>query len=653
MEKLGRNDRCPCGSGKKYKQCCMASNVEDPRPTTSPTGQMFQMALDQHRMGQARQAEQLCQQILRAQPRHADALNLAGVIAGQSGHYEIAVEHLKKAIEISPNRVAYYSNLGLSLQGMGRVEEAIDCYERALKLNPNLAEALNSLGHLRQSERDLDAAVGYYRRAIECKPNYAEAHYNLGKALEERYELDASIASYEQALSLRPHYAEALNNLGFVMQLQGRLDLAAERYRQAFSLGLNNSGAYSNYLMMRQYDPAYTREAMFADHLAFADRFEAPLRARWPRHANPRDSERRLNIGFVSGDFRQHPVGYFLESVLSELDREQLNITLYATHPQIDALTERLRAGALQWSEMDKLSDEQAAESVRADGIDILVDLSGHTAGNRMQLFARKPAPVQVTWLGYWSTTGLRAIDYILCDRRGVPEDEKAFFVEEPWYLPNTRLCFTPPEHDVAVAELPALSAGHITFGCFNNLTKMSDAVVALWSRILHETENSMLLLKTKQLEDEHLQEKTRQRFAVHGIGAERLSMEGHTDRADYLAAYHRIDFALDPFPFTGATTSSEGIWMGVPFVTLRGGQLISRQGETILHNLGLGDWVANDEEDYLARALRHAADLNGLAQLRAQLRPRLLASPLCDAPRFARHLEAAFRAMWRRYCES
>jgi predicted O-linked N-acetylglucosamine transferase (SPINDLY family) len=303
------------------------------------------------------------------------------------------------------------------------------------------------------------------------------------------------------------------------------------------------------------------------------------------------------------------------------------------------------------WKSLVGLSDDRAAHRVREDAIDILVDLSGHTAHNRLRLFARKPAPVQVTWLGYPATTGLQAMDYILCDRYVAPANESDHFVEKPWYLPNTYLCLTPPQDEIAVGALPALTKGRVTFGCFNNLTKMNDAVVALWAQVLHAVPGSRLFLKTNQLNDPSLQRATLSRFADRGIAADRLTLEGASSHADYLATYNRVDIALDPFPFTGGTTSVEGLWMGVPVITKRGDRFIAHQGESILHNVGLPDWIAADNEAYVAIAVARAADLSGLATLRAKLRSRLLASPLCDAPLFARNLEAAFRGMWQAYC--
>jgi predicted O-linked N-acetylglucosamine transferase (SPINDLY family) len=385
--------------------------------------------------------------------------------------------------------------------------------------------------------------------------------------------------------------------------------------------------------------------------LAFAERFEAPLRAHWPSHDNDRDPQRRLRVGFVSGDLHSHPVGYFLESVLAHIDLTALEIFLYPTYSKIDTLSRRLQAMGFAWESLVGLSDERAAQRVRENAIDILVDLSGHTGHNRLRVFAHKPAPVQVTWLGYFATTGLQAMDYILCDRYVAPASEFDHFVEKPWYLPDTYLCFAPPVVNLRVAPLPALTTGRFTFGCFNNLTKLNDAVVALWARVLLAVPASRLFLKTKQLDDATVRQSVVDRFAAHNIDAGRLILEGAAPRAELLAAYSRVDIALDPFPYPGGTTSAEALWMGVAVLTLAGERFLSHIGESILQNAGLPEWVCANTDDYVARAASYAGDLQRLAALRNGLRQQVLVSPLFDAPRFARHFEDALRDMWAHWC--
>jgi len=755
MKKIGRNDPCPCGSGKRYKQCCGSlGKVQAARAHAVDTSipETFQAALEHHQAGRLPQAEAIYRQILQAAPNHPEALHLSGVIAHQTGRNAIAVELINKAISVNPSSSMYcnlgaalrnqgkldaavasyhkalaikpdfaeaHYNLGIALQQQGKFDAAAASYHQALSIKPDYAEAHGNLGNALQRQGRLDAAVASYLKALSIKPDFAEAHSNLGNALKDQGKLDAAIASHHQALSIKPDYVEAYSNLGIALQQQGRLDAAVASFRKAlaikpdYAVAHNNLGnalqhqdqldaavasyltalaikpdyaeahynlgtalqqqgkldtaiasyrkalaikpdyadAYSNYLLTALYGPDYSPAELLAEHLAFAERFEAPLRANWPAHDNHRDFQRRLRVGFVSADLRAHPVGFFLESVLAHLAQQALDIFLYPNHSEVDALTKRLQGMGFAWKSLVGLPDERAADRVREDAIDILVDLSGHTGGNRLRLFARKPAPVQVTWLGYFATTGLRAMDYVLCDRYVAPANESDHFVEKPWYLPNTRLCFTPPQAGIAVGALPALTNGRVTFGCFNNLIKMNDAVVALWAQVLHAVPGSRLFLKNRQLNDPSLQRATLSHFAARGVTPERLALEGASSRSDYLAAYNRVDIALDPFPFTGGTTSVEGLWMGVPVITKQGDRLVAHQGESILHNVGLADWIAADNDAYVAIAVARATDLSSLATLRAKLRSRLLGSPLCDAPLFARNLEAAFRGMWQAYC--
>jgi len=609
---------------------------------------------------------------------------MLGVIAHQMGQGEMAVALISKAINISPSS-SMYCNLGLALKGQGELDAAIGSYRKALSMKPDYAEAHNNLGLALQQLGDLDAAIASYRKALKFKPDNAEAYNNLGLTLGEQGKHEAAIESYHKALSIKPGLAEAHNNLGNALKVHGRLELAVECYREAllskpdYADAHNNlggalldqgkleeaavsyqkavackpdfAGAHSNLLMSLQYGGHSTAE-LLGYHLNFAQRFEAPLRGSWPSHDNNLDPQRRLRIGFVSGDLCEHSVGFFMESVLAHLDRQALDVFLYPAHSQADALTDRLRRMGFTWRSLVTLSDDRAARCIREDGIDILVDLSGHTAHNRLTVFARKPAPVQVTWLGYSSTTGLQAMDYVLCDRHVVPPDESGDYVERLWRLPDSYLCFTPPREEMPVVPLPALRNGSASFGCFNSLTKMNDAVVALWARVLQTVGDSRLFLKTRQLDDASVQQATRQRFAACGIDPQRLVLEGwSSSRSDSLACYNRVDIALDPFPYAGTTTTLEALWMGVPVISLHGDRFIAHVGESILHNVGLPDWIAADREAYVAIAAAHAADISGLAALRTRLRSQLLASPLCDAPRFARNLEAAFRGMWQTYC--
>ena len=367
----------------------------------------------------------------------------------------------------------------------------------------------------------------------------------------------------------------------------------------------------------------------------------------WQCDAAPK----RLRVGMVSGDLRGHSVGHFLESLVAHVDPAQIELYAYPTLSEEDALTARIKPHFAAWKPLTGLNDQAAAQLIHADGVHILIDLSGHTAHNRLSVFAWKPAPVQLTWVGLPATTGLAEMDYILGDPIAIPVEDEGHFSEKVWRLPESYLCFTAPDKEVAVSPLPALTAGCVTFASFNNLTKMSEATVALWARVLQAVPGSRLFLKARQLQDATVLAATLQRFAAHGIGQERLLLESWAaQRTDHLTAYQRVDVALDPFPYRGVTTSVEALWMGVPVLTLHGDRFLSRTADSIAHNAGLADWIAVDETDYVAKAVAHTSDLPRLAALRAGLRQQVTASPLLDAPRFARHVEAALWGMWQKH---
>ncbi len=422
-----------------------------------------------------------------------------------------------------------------------------------------------------------------------------------------------------EALRLNPGLAAAHTNLGSICLGLGRRSEAESSFRRLEEA--------------RQYG----RKA--------GERAARGRYASWSVSASPP----RLRVGLVSGDLRQHPVGYFLDGLLGALDASGLEVFAYPTHHGGDALTERLRSRCAGWRSIQGLGDAAAAARIHADGIHVLFDLAGHTAHNRLPVFAYKPAPVQATWLGYFATTGVAEIDYLLADATSVPPAHHGHFTETIWTLPDTRLCFTPPAEDVAVAPLPAQANGHVTFGSFQNLAKLNDAVLALWARVLAALPGSRLRLQNKQLADAAIREQLGRRLQQASIAAERVALHGPAARTAYLAAHGEVDLVLDTFPFPGGTTTCEALWMGVPTLTLAGDRLIGLQGASLLAAAGLHDWIAATPQEYVDKALAFARELPALARLRDGLRAQALASPLCDAPRFARHFEAAVWAMWQR----
>lgn len=590
---------------------------------------------------------------LEVHPEYAEAHNDLGIALRMLGDPAAAETSYRRAIEIAPYYAVAHNNLGNILNERGQLETAIASYGRALEIKPNYARALFNLGNVQSELGQLEAAVASYSKALEIQPDYAEAQNNLGATLHRLGQFDAAEECYRRALTTHPGYAQAHNNLGVVYKDLGQLENALSSHRRALAIQPNYAEAYSNLLFTQH----YLGTQLSATLLEEARRFGA-LAA---HHACPQDSwtnapdpSRTLRVGLVSGDLHTHPVGYFIESVLAALATNaasRVEITAYYSYRGDDHLTERLKALCHRWHSVARLSDEHLAHRIRDDGVDILIDLSGHSARNRLTMFAWKPAPIQVSWLGYFATTGVEAIDYLIADPWTLPNTEEVYFTEKIWRLPETRLCFTPPGINADVSLLPAHTNGYITFGCFNTLSKMNDAVVALWARVLNAIPSSRLLLKAKQLSEPSGRQGVLRRFAAHGVDSNRLILEGHETREKYLEAYQRVDISLDTFPFPGGTTTVEGLWMGVPVLTLAGERFLARQGVGLLMNAGLPEWVANDTDDYVARAVVHASDTPELANIRRGLRQQVMASPLFDSPQFARHFEAALRGMWSEWC--
>ena len=587
-------------------------------------------------------------------PDFADAHNNLGLVLIHLARPDEAVASCRRALEIKPDFAEAHNNLGKSFKDLGQLDDAVANCLRALEIKPDYAEAHSNLGLVLKDMGRLDNAVASCRRALAIKPDFAEAHNNLGIVLKDLGRLDDALASYSHALEIKPDYAEAHSNLGIVMKDLGRLDDAVASYRRALATKSDLEVAHNGLLFLQNYLSDQSSAMLLAEARRFGDLVarKAQPYTHWP---NIPDPEKCLRVGLVSGDLRNHPVGYFVDNVLAALASHaagRIELIAYSCNVHSDSLTERIKTYCHGWHSALGLTDEGLARKIRDDGIDILIDLAGHTAHNRLPMFAWKPAPVQASWLGYFATTGVAAIDYLIADPWTVPEGEETHFTETIQRLPEIYYCFTAPEVDVCVSALPSLANGHITFGCFNNLTKMNDAVVALWARVLHAVPDSRLFLKSKQLSESSVRASTLRRFAHHGIAEVRLVLEGASPRAEYLAAYNRVDIALDPFPYPGGTTSFEALWMGVPILTLVGDRFLSHVGESIMHNAGLPDWIAADGEEYVARAVSHSRDLPRLAALRERLRQQVLASPLFDARRFAGHFEAALRSMWEQWCD-
>ncbi len=615
-----------------------------------PVATAFAAAVAHHQAGRLAEAEAIYREILSRAPNHVDSLHLSGVAAGQGGRYDEALALVGRAVALNDRSGTIHHNFAEILRAVGRLEQAAHHYRQAVALLPGWAEAHNHLGVVLQELGLWDQAVTCYRRALVLDDGSAASHNNLGVALQDRGALAEAEACYRRALALDPDFADAAGNLGNLLREQGRLDDAVELYHRVLAIWPQRADVRSNLLFTLMCRPDVDLPDLAAAAAGWEACHAAGFQAGWPEHRPGPRSPRTPRLGFVSADFRRHAVGFLVIGALEALTAAGHELVCYSNGAIEDALTARIRALST-WRTILGRDDRSVAEQIRADGIDILFDLSGHTAGNRLPLFARKPAPLQVAWVGYPGTTGLAAMDYLLADRHQVPEGADAWYRERIIRLPHSYVCWEPPAEAPPVTGLPAATDGPMTFGSFNFLSKLTPQVIAIWSRILQQVPESRLLLKAVGFACPLTRNRCRALFGDHGIPARRLVFAGGTSRADHLAAIGSVDIALDTFPYNGGLTTLETLWMGVPVITCPGRTVASRHSFGYLTTLGLGDLIAADPDGAIRLAVAWAGDRNRLAGIRAGLRARMLASPLCDAPAFARDFAAACRLAWDGFC--
>lgn len=708
------------------------------------------VAIQCHQAGNIHQAEPIYQEVLKADPKNADALHLLGVVAHQVGQHDVAVQYIRQALEQQPTNAAIHSNLsevyrnmrlfelaakhgeealrlqpdfhaalnnlGEAYRGLSRHEDAVACHQAALRVDPNSAqshynlanvlwelgrtaeaiehyqttlrlqpaapEVYNNLGLALQSQGRAGEAIAHYHEAMRLKPDLLEVHYNLGLAYTQQGRLDLAEQALRQALALRPDSAEIYNDLGIALKDQGKTEEAIASYKEALRLNPNHVGAHnnlgiayqdrgemdqaikcirealrlqptqiiahSNLLRAMSYDPQVTPQELFEEHLRWAKQHAEAYYPRNATYPNDRSPQRRLRVGYVSPDFREHPIARVAEPILAAHDHEQFEVFCYANVHAPDDVTLRLQRHSDHWRSLVGLKDDEVVQLIRQDGIDILVDLAGHTANNRIRIFAMKPAPIQVAHFGYANTTGLATMDYRITDACSDPPGmTESLHTETLIRMPEVAYCYQPTASP-DVNPLPALRTRQVTFASFNYLAKITPEVVALWSRIMKSLPQSRLLLLAGAAGQGT--ERVRQLFEDQGIGTDRVEFLPRRIRPEFLGFHNRVDICLDPFPYNGGITTCDALWMGIPTVTLEGKTYISRQGISLLTTVGLKEWIAKTPDDYANIAIRWARALPRLQKLRAGLRDRMKASPLTDGPRFTRNLEAAYRTMWEKW---
>ena len=611
----------------------------------------LQIAMGHHQAGNLAEAERIYREVLAVEPDNGDALHLLGMIALQFGRNENAVELIERAHRLRRPDPASLNNLGKAYLGLSRPRDAKRCFTRALALRADYAETHQNLGVLCTRLGQPKEAERSFRRAIALAPEYADAHYNLAQLLIELGRFEDAERCYRQALAIQPDFAEAHHNLGVVLSDMGRLEEAQQCIRRALELKLDYSEARQNLIMWLDFselsDTKAQQEERHRWYVMHGQRYAGCIAA----HDNSRESDRRLRIGYVSADFRGHSASYVFSAMIRHYDRSQFEVFCYSDVKREDEVTLGLRKSADQWRSILGASDEALAELIRRDHIDILVDLSGHSAANRLLAFARKPAPVQITAWGYATGTGMDTMDYFFADPVLVPENERRYFAEEVIDLPCC-VCYEAPAYAPQISPLPSLQGGPFTFGCVNRMEKMSERILRVWARILGEVSESRLLVKDEKLDDPTIREGLYERLGRNGLGRDRLLLLGKSPHPEHLKVYHRVDLALDPFPYGGGTSTLEALWMGVPVVTLAGSTVPSRLSASILTALEMPDWIAHDDGEYVQKAVDAARDLPRLAETRARLRQRMSKSILGDVERYARSVEAVYRSLWRRWCE-
>jgi len=601
----------------------------------------YYIGVIQQKLSHIDEAVESYQHVLRIKPDHVDAhINLAHCFRSQH-QMELATSQMRAALAIKPDSPTAHLGLGLIHLEKNQLPDAITHYKMALHLQPDLPEAYLGLGNAMKDLLNFDQAIDYYKKALALRKNFPEAHNNLGQAYQANGKIENAIRHYKRALQLKPNLTPAHHNLASAYSVYGDFSRAIEIYRRIVKQDPEFIISHSNLLFQLSYNVLCSPRDLLEESRQW-DR----MHGNNPRfgHKPGSDPNKRLRIGYVSPDLRQHAVSYFFEPILKNHDPQQVEVFCYAEVKNPDEVTRRLQGLAHHWRSTVGMSDAEAAQMIYNDNIDILVDLSGHTAHNRLRIFTFKPAPLQVTYLGYCATTGLDTMDYWITDEILHPADTTELATENIYRLPRCWLCYQPDPKAPPVST--RADGDFISFGSFNNLTKLTPKVIHLWSRILNAVPNSRLTLKTKNLGDPYIKRKLIDQFAAHGIKTDRLMLLTHT--SEYLSAYHDIDIALDPFPRTGGATTADALWMGVPVVTLAGQRFIERQGVSMLSAVGLDDCIAESPNDYFHKAAALARDSGRRHALRMSLRERMKRSPLCDGKNLAFHMERAYREIWK-----
>ncbi|MEO8676462.1 MAG: tetratricopeptide repeat protein [Casimicrobiaceae bacterium] len=589
------------------------------------------------------QAAAVLERTLAADPVHAGALQDYAMLALEAGRPQVALGIAARWAGVAPRSALAKNVQGIASRQCGRLADAIAHLKGAVSLDPDFFDARVNLGNALVDAGEAKAALPHYRHALALDPSSASVHNNLGNLHRELRQPAAALAEYRRALELDPRHERARSNLGNILKDLGDTDGAIDAFRASLAAVPNRPEVWSNLLLTLNMSDRLDAAKVADEHSEFGQHFARLLTPLPPRA--PSNSARRLRVGYVSADFRKHAVATFFLPLLAAHDRSSVEVFCYYNQPRGDEVTTRIQSLAEHFLPVAGMPDRALAERIRQDGIDVLVDLNGHTAGNRLPLFFLRPAPVQATWLGYLGATGVPTIDWRITDARFDPGDDALRSGREaPWRLPRTMWCYAPYAEAPAVAPLPSAASGVVTFGCLNNTGKVSPSVLDAWMDILRSVPDSRMLLMTSP--EAGRIDLLHRKFAAAGIAPARVDLVARSPLADYLGRYARIDIALDTWPYAGGTTTCDALWMGVPVVSLAADRPFGRSGASILGAIGHDELVASSSEEYVAVACALAADRDRLLGLRVGLREQMASSPLTDASGFARDFEAALVGM-------
>lgn len=587
-------------------------------PSLNNFEELYKKATMLHQSGKLIEAEVLYKQILSSDSENAECLHALGLLFANKGNIIEGVELIKKAINSRPDNFIYYLSLGFVLSHKPDFASAEEAYKKAISLNNSHAESYMQLGLVQRDMGKITEAINNFRTSLAIMPNNVSALLNIGNAIFDSGEVGEAIKYYKKAAEMLPENPDILANL----------------------------------IMAMHYDEVASRDEIFALSKKYAEKF-TPNNLIRTNHQNSKNLNRKLRIGYVSSDFKAHPVGFYTEGVFINHDKTKFEIYCYANQNYKDRITQNISSGADKYTSIKDWPDAKVIEEIEKDKIDILVDLSGYSSGNRLGVFAKKPAPIQMSWIGYFDTAGMEAIDYIIADKFLIPEGDEKYYVEKPLRLPGSYVAMLRPEAKIAVTELPARKNGYITFGSFNNSRKLNKNLIKIWAEILEKVPNSKLYLKSKALIDQKVQEKFVKLFTDKNITKERILFSGHTVLEDMFSEYNKVDIALDSFPFNGNTTTSHALWMGVPVVTLSGSNYVSKMSESILNAINLPELITKTKDEYISKAVNLAGNIEELEKIRAGLRKKFENSNLSDCKKFTGQLEELFERAWKMWCAS